>query len=418
MKKKIIIGLVIVVAALIAIKVLTGNGKELKMNTTTVKEETVELVVTATGYVQPVDKVEVGTQVSGVIERIYVDFNSQVKRGQLLAELDKSTLLENLKKSQASVSSAESDLDFAQKNYDRVQQLYDAKAATQTSYEDATNRLTQAKTSLTNAKANLQQAQVNLGYAEIYSPIDGVILDRAVEQGQTVAASFNTPTLFTIANDLKRMKVEAAVDEADIGQVRLGQAVRFTVDAYPDDVFAGTVQQIRLQPTVTSNVVTYTVIIEAPNPDEKLFPGMTASITVIVKSEKGAVVPVSAFNFTPSPEVMEKLNIQSSQEEVKPEKPAGQGTHPQHTGSQREAPKSVWVKTDGKAIHNELETGLNDGVFVIVNKGVNVGDTIILSASLEKKSKDTGKAASNPLMPRRPGGTRQGGPGGPGGPPR
>ena len=389
MKKKIIIGLVVVFVGFILVKSLTGNGKELKMNTATVREETVEIVVTATGYVQPVDKVEVGTQVSGVIERIFVDFNSQVKRGQLLAELDKSTLLENLKKAQASVSSAESDMDFAQKNYDRVQQLFDAKAATLTSYEEATNRLTQAKTSVANAKANLQQAQVNLGYAEIYSPIDGVILDRAVEQGQTVAASFNTPTLFTIANDLKRMKVEAAVDEADIGQVRLGQTVRFTVDAYPDDTFAGTVQQIRLQPTVTSNVVTYTVIIEAPNPDEALFPGMTASITVIVKSEKGVVIPVSAFNFTPSPEVMEKLNIQPSQQE---------------------ASKSVWVKTNGKAIQNQLETGLNDGVFVIVNKGVNVGDTIILSASLEKKNKNTGQAAN--LMPRPPAG-RQGGPGGP-----
>jgi HlyD family secretion protein len=383
MKKKIIIGLIAVVIAVIGFKALTGNGKELKLNTAVVRDEMVEITVTATGYVQPVDKVEVGTQVSGVIEKIYVDFNSQVKRGQLLAELDKSTLSEKLVQAKASVSSAESDLQFTQQNYDRVKQLYDAKAATQTSFEDAINRLAQARTSVANAKANLQQAQVNLGYAEIYSPINGVILHRAVEQGQTVAASFNTPTLFTIANDLKRMKVEAAIDEADIGQVRLGQNVRFTVDAYPEDVFAGTVQQIRLQPTVTSNVVTYTVIIEAPNPDEKLFPGMTASVTVIVKTETGAMIPVSAFNFTPSAEVMEKLNVQPSQEE------------------QQVKTKSVWVKADGKAIHNELETGLNDGVFVIVTKGVSVGDTIILSASLEKKSKNSGEAVN--LMPRRPG---------------
>ena len=411
MKKKIIIGLIVLVVAGITVKMLTGDGMELKMNTVTVKEETVELVVTATGYVQPVDKVEVGTQVSGVIEKIYVDFNSQVKRGQLLAELDKSTLSERLVQAKASVSSAESDLKFAQQNHDRVKQLYDVKAATQTSYEDAVNRLTQAQTSVSNAKANLQQAKVNLGYAEIYSPIDGVILNRAVEQGQTVAASFNTPTLFTIANDLKRMKVEAAVDEADIGQIRLGQAVRFTVDAYPDDVFAGTVQQIRLQPTVTSNVVTYTVVIEAPNPDEKLFPGMTANITVIVKSEFGAVVPVSAFHFKPSPEVMERLKIQLPQgeQQEKPQtkptnKPAGQEANPQRARASREAPKSVWVKTEGKTVQNELETGLNDGVFIIVTKGVNVGDTIILSASLESKKKPAGKAVANPLMPtRRPG---------------
>ena len=368
MKKKIIIGLILIIAVFIGIKALTGNGKELKLNTTTVKEETVEITVTATGYVQPVDKVEVGTQVSGVIERIYADFNSQVKRGQLLAELDKSTLSENLAQAEARVTSAESDLRFARQNHDRVQQLYDVKAATQTSYEDVVNRLAQAETSVTNAKAGLKQARVNLGYAEIYSPIDGVILNRAVEQGQTVAASFNTPTLFTIANDLKQMQVEANVDEADIGQVRTGQDVRFTVDAYPDDIFAGTVKQIRLQPTVTSNVVTYTVIVEAPNPEEKLFPGMTASITVVVKSETGVVVPVSAFNFSPSVELMEKLNIQQEHE-------------------QRNHQRSVWVKADGKTVQHELETGLNDGIFIIVTQGVSMGDTIILSASLEKKSK-------------------------------
>ena len=408
MKKKIIIGIIVVALAAIVLVLLTGKGKELKMNTTIVKEEIVEITVTATGYVQPVDKVEVGTQVSGVIEKIFVDFNSQVKKGQLLAELDKATLRERLTQAQASVSSAESDLKFAQQNYDRVEQLYEAKAATQTSYEDAVNRLAQARTSSTNAKANLQQAQVNLGYAEIYSPIDGVILDRAVEQGQTVAASFNTPTLFTIANDLKRMQVEAAVDEADIGQVRVGQEVRFTVDAYPGDVFDGTVKQIRLQPTVTSNVVTYTVIVEAPNPDEKLFPGMTASITVIVQSEKGAVVPVSAFKFNPSADVMEKLNIQQKQEQSNNQQMVNQPGNKQ----------SVWVKTEGKAIHQDLETGLNDGVFVIITKGVNVGDTIILSASIEKKSKNSGQAASNPLMPRRPQGQQnrpQGGPPGGGG---
>ena len=418
MKKKIIIGLIIIAAIVTAVIVMKRDGKELKMNTTTVREETVEITVTATGNVQPVDKVEVGTQVSGVIEKIFVDFNSQVKRGQLLAEVDKSTLLENLKKAQATVSSAESDMDFAQKNYDRVQQLFDAKAATQTSYEDATNRLAQARTSVTNAKANLQQAQVNIGYAEIYSPIDGVILNRAVERGQTVAASFNTPTLFTIANDLKQMQVEAAIDEADIGQIRVGQDVRFTVDAYPDDIFGGTVKQIRLQPTTTSNVVTYTVIIEAPNPDEKLFPGMTASVTVIVKSEKGLVVPVSAFNFNPTDDVKEKLNIQQPKgdEQSKPPRPAGQENQPQRTGFQREAPKNVWIKSGDKATLNRLETGLNDGVFIIATKGVNLGDTIILSASLEKKVKNTGKAADNPLMPRPPGG-RQGG-GGQGGPPR
>ncbi len=407
MKKKIIIGLIIVVVATIVVVAMTYKGKELQLNTTTVKEETVELTVTATGYVQPVDQVEVGTQVSGVIEKIYVDFNSQVKKGQLLAELDKSTLSEKLTQAQASQVSAESDLTFAQQNYDRVKQLYDVKAATQASYEDASNKLAQARTSVTNAKANVYQAKVNLGYAEIYSPIDGVVLNRAVEQGQTVAASFNTPTLFTIANDLKRMQVEANVDEADIGQVRLGQTVRFTVDAYTDDVFSGSVSQIRLQPTVTSNVVTYTVIIDAPNPDEKLFPGMTASVTVIIKSETGAVVPASAFNFKPAPEILEKLHIQMPQDQQGEGKPVERVTQGQRPQGQQKAAKSVWVKTDGKTVHKNLETGLSDGVFIIVTEGLNVGDTIILSASLEKKSMKTNKAAANPFMPQRPGGGRR-----------
>ena len=414
MKKKIIIGITIIAAAGIAVMVLMGDNKELKMNTAIVREDIVEINVTATGNVQPVDKVEVGTQVSGVIEKLYVDFNSQVKRGQLLAELDKSTLSERLVQAQASVSSAESDLKYAEQNYNRAKQLYDANAATLTSYEEAVNRLAQAQTTVSNAKANLQQALVNLGYAEIYSPIDGVILNRAVERGQTVAASFNTPTLFTIANDLKQMQVEADVDEADIGQIRVGQAVRFTVDAYPDDMFTGTVKQIRLQPTVTSNVVTYTVIIEAPNPEEKLFPGMTASVTIVVKSETGAVVPVSALNFSPSEEVMEKLNIQAPQGNKPPE----QGTQMQRPPVQREAPKNVWVKTADKTFPRLLETGLNDGVFIIVTNGVHVGDTIILSASLEKKTKKGGDAAANPLMPRRPPGGGQGGPPPGGGPPR
>ena len=384
MKKKIIIGLIISSTIVVAVIMMTRNGKELKMNTTTVREETVELTVTATGNVQPVDKIEVGTQVSGVIERLYVDFNSQVRRGQLLAELDKSTLSERLVQARARVSSVESDMRFAQQNHDRVKQLYEANAATLISYEDAINRLVQAQTAIANAKADLQQAQVNLGYADIYSPIDGVILNRAVEQGQTVAASFSTPTLFTIAADLKQMQVEADIDEADIGKVSVGQDVRFTVDAYPDDVFEGSVRQIRLQPKNISNVITYTVIIEAPNPDEKLFPGMTATVAVIVYSEKGVVIPVSAFNFRPSAEVMEKLNIQPQQE-------------------QRNNRRSVWIKNNDTAVSRQLETGLNDGVFVIVNNGLSVGDTIILSASVEKKGNND-KETANLFSPPRHGG--------------
>ncbi|MDR0682928.1 MAG: efflux RND transporter periplasmic adaptor subunit [Dysgonamonadaceae bacterium] len=382
MKKKtvIIIG-VIVIAGIILFFLLKGNGsKELRFNTAQVQENTVEITVTATGYVQPVDKVEVGTQVSGVIEKIFVDYNSQVKKGQLLAEIDKSTLIERVTQAEASVTSAESDLKYARQNYNRVKQLYDVKAATEASYEEAVNRLAQAETSLANAKANLHQAQVNLSYAEIYSPIDGIILDRSVEQGQTVAASFNTPTLFTIANDLTKMQVEADVDEADIGHVRVGQPVRFTVDAYSNDTFDGIVNQIRLQPTVTNNVVTYTVIVSAPNPEEKLYPGMTASITIITQTEKGLTVPAEALNFTPTPEIYARLKM-------KPEMPDF-------------TKKTVWLQMPDSIVRQEIKTGLSDGVNTIVTGSLKAGDKVVLSTY--EGNAGMSEMPANPFMPRPP----------------
>jgi HlyD family secretion protein len=388
-KKTIIITIVaVVVLAALAIVLLTSGNGEWKINSTKAEEKEVEMTVTATGYVQPVDKVDVGTQVSGVIEKIFVDFNSQVKKGQLLAELDKSTLIEKVSQAQASVSSSQSDLTYAQQNYDRIKMMYDAKAATQASYEDAVNKLTQAKTALTNAKANLHQAQVNLSYAEIYSPIDGVVLNRAVDQGQTVAASFNTPTLFTIANDLTNMQVEADVDEADIGQVKVGQKVSFTVDAYPDLTFDGKVNQIRMQPTVTSNVVTYTVIVEAPNPDEKLFPGMTANITITTEIEKGLAVPTEALSFTPTEEMMKGLQINPKEITAK------------NKGKQ----SAIWIKNGETISQRKVKIGLNNGVSTIIKDGLKTGDTVVLSISkMSKADKSNGEAVKNPLMPQRPG---------------
>ena len=407
MKKKIIIS----ISSLIIVLVIgffafnKSGGQELKLNTATVTEEAVQLSVTATGYVQPVDKVDVGTQVSGVIEKIFVDFNSHVKKGQLLAELDKLTLNERVIQAEASLNSAQSELIYAQQNYNRNKQLYDVKAATEASFEEATNRLAQAETSVSNTRANLHQAKVNLAYAEIYSPIDGVVLNRAVEQGQTVAASFNTPTLFTIANDLKKMQVEADVDEADIGQVKVGQDVTFTVDAYNDDTFTGKVNQIRLQPTVTSNVVTYTVIIEAPNPDEKLFPGMTASVTIITKFETGLVIPVEALNTRFDEEVMKRLNISgppTPPASVPPAfTPPMQASGPQRARRPDNGPTGVWVKSTQGIVRKPVQTGLSDGVFTIVGEGLQKGDTIVLSASFVKKNEVKNNAA-NPFMPGPP----------------
>ena len=291
MKKKknwILILVIFMLGAIAAIFIFGKKGQyQTVVDTQAVTTGTVETTVTATGEIQPVYKVEVGTQVSGIVKKLYVDYNTQVKKGQLLAELDKSTLQEQVKQSKANLSTSSSNKDLAQKSFDRVKTLYEKKAATQEEYDQAESSLKQAQNQLVTARSNYENALTNLKYAEIYSPIDGVVLSKSVEEGQTVASSFSTPTIFTIANNLAEMQVEADVDEADIGMVKNGQSVTFTVDAFPNDLFTGTVKQIRLEPTVTNNVVTYTVIIEAPNPDGKLYPGMTANVSIVVESQTG-----------------------------------------------------------------------------------------------------------------------------------
>lgn len=389
-KKKLKITLVascVIIIAVVTI-LLTGGETRASFNTATIREGTVETTVMATGYVQPVEVVEVGTQVSGVIEKIYVDYNSQVKKGELLAQLETNTLMEKVNQAKASVRAAESDLSYATQNYKRVKTLYEADASTQASSEEAINRRNQAETVYENAKATLNQAEVDLSYAYIYSPIDGVVLDRAVNTGQTVAAAFSTPTLFTIAEDMTKMKVEVDVDEADIGQVQVGQQVHFTVDAYPNDTFTGTVSQLRLQPVVTSNVVTYTVVVNAPNPDENLLPGMTAEITIIVASEKGLLVPVEALNFQMDEEVVEDFDIAGEIENDK---------------------RGVWIKSGDKIERKQIVTGLGDGIFFIVDSGLSEGQEVILSASAMEKQADK---KSTSLLPAPPGGRNPGGPNG------
>ncbi|MDR3217433.1 MAG: efflux RND transporter periplasmic adaptor subunit [Dysgonamonadaceae bacterium] len=344
MKKRtvtIIITASIAVVGLLAF-MLTGN-KEVQYQTETAIKGNLSITVMATGYIQPVEEIEVGTQVSGVIEKIYADYNSHVKKGQLLAELDKLTLQEKLNQATAQLSRAQSELTLSNRQYDRVKQLYEAKAATEVAFEEALNRKEQAEMVLKDAQANLSQAKVNLSYASIYSPIDGVVLKRAVNIGQTVAAMFSTPTFFTIAEDLTKMQVEADVDEADLGQVKLGQHVTFTVDAYPGETFAGTVSQIRISPKVTNNVVTYTVIVNAPNPEEKLFPGMTASIRINIQSEEGILVPVEAL-------------------------------HVEMHGR-----ASLRVKSNGNIEERNIQTGISDGVFVVARSGVEEGEEVIVS---------------------------------------
>lgn len=361
MKKKIVwsvIGVVLLSVVIFSVY-QSMKPKELDVRTAKAEKGILEISVTATGYLQPVLKVDIGTQVSGIVEKLHADFNTEVQKGDLIAELDKSTLSERVTQTEAALSDAKSNLEFAQSNYDRVKKLFDAKAAPLTSMEEAINRLNQAKNSVKNAQANHNQALVNLSYGDIYAPISGRILNRAVDEGQTVAASFNTPTLYTIANDLKKMQVEADVDEADIGQVKLGQKVIFSVDTYPGEEFAGEVSQIRVQSKVTANVVTYVVIISAPNPDEKLLPGMTANVTIVTNSPEGVLVPSEAVYFRPDSVMLaDKLiptNLTSKQEKI-------------------------WVQTAEGIIPKEVKTSVSDGVKVIVLKGIEEGETVVLSA--------------------------------------
>lgn len=278
------------------------SDKTYVYETAVVKKGSIVNTITATGTVQADTTVLIGTQVSGVIKKIYVDFNSHVKKGELLAELDKTPLQTQVQQAQASLDDSKSEVAFQTATYERYKALLDKKLVAQADYDQVKYSYDKALANLKTAQAGYDKAIVNLNYASIYSPIVGVVLNRAVDQGQTVAASFSTPNLFTIGNDLTQMQVQVNVDEADIGLVRTSQPVDFTVDAFPNETFKGSVRQIRLQPVVTANVVTYTVIVNAPNPEKKLMPGMTANITVLVqKLDSVLVVPGKALRFTPDP---------------------------------------------------------------------------------------------------------------------
>ena len=378
MKKKTriwIIVVAVVVVAVVAVAILTKPKEVAVVNTETVTEGSIENTVTATGEIQPVYKVEVGTQVSGIVEKMYVDYNSTVTKGQLLAELDKSLLQEQVKQAKANLSTTSSSRALAQKNFDRIKTLYEQKAATQEEYDQAETSLEQAKNQYITAQSDYDRSLTNLKYAEIYSPIDGVILSKAVEEGQTVASSFSTPTLFTIAKNLTDMQLEAKVDEADIGQVKEGQQVTFTVDAFPGEVFKGTVRQIRLVPTVTSNVVTYTVIIDAPNDEGKLYPGMTANITILVQEERGHIIPLETTQYSIDPATAARL--------VK------EGYTIENEQPEQEA-KSVIVAEGKKLTRRTVTVGINDGANVIVTSGIDEGDEIVRSVEFIKPNKKQG----------------------------
>ncbi len=352
--------------------------------------QNISSLVTCTGSLEPITKVEVGTQVSGRVEKIYVDYNSEVTKGQLLAELDQTVLSANLSSAQSSMASAKSQLDYQQKNFERYKALYEKQLVSSADYESAQYSYETAENNYTVSRNNYQTASTNLGYAKIYSPIDGVVLSREVEEGQTVAGSFSTPTLFTIANDLTKMRVIANVDEADIGNVAQGQRATFTVDAYPKAVFDGEVTEVRQSATTSNNVVTYEVVINAPNPDLKLKPGLTATVSIYTLEKNNVLtIPTEALSFSPD------------------NAPA----QPQTSGKQR-----IWVLDGTQVAPREVETGSQSSTLTEVVSGLSEGEKVVVSgssdAALPTSDKDTTGNSNNssPFMPQPP---RRGGGGGP-----
>jgi HlyD family secretion protein len=422
MKKKILIIIGAIPLALIAILVFKPFSKkkaEYTFDTVKVEKGSITNTVTATGTIEAIQTISVGTQVSGLIDKIYVDFNDNVKKGQILAKLDETALKAQVDQSQSQVNQAQAQLDYEGATYNRLKALFDKNLIAQADFDQAVYNYENAKAALSNAKSALDRAKVQLAYATIYSPIDGVVLNRAIELGQTVAASFSTPELFTIANDLTQMKVETSVDEADIGKVNNGQRVEFTVDAYPDLKFEGTVSQVRLQPVTTNNVVTYTVILSAPNPDKKLMPGMTASATIYVEEKQNTlIVSGKAIRFTPKADylktMMSKVKMpaggpNTAQSGMSSMPFTGQGmptgtppagiAFPTAAAGSDVVIKNIWVKAPKDGISPvPITIGIDNGSSVEVLSGLKEGDEVVISMS------NTGTAAA----------TRQnGGPGGP-----
>lgn len=355
---KIWIAVVVIVIVAVAAWAMSGGKKEEDIN---FKEEKVALKtlqnsVTATGTIEAVTSVTVGTQVSGIVNKLYVDYNSQVKKGQVIAELDKTNLLSELNTAKANLASAQSSLNYQAANMERYKTLYKKGLVSADEYENALLTYRQAKEQVASSKENVQRAQTNLGYATITSPIDGTVISKSVEEGQTVAASFNTPELFTIAKDLTNMQVVANVDEADIGGVKEGNRVTFTVDAYPDDTFEGTVKQVRLEATTTNNVVTYEVVISASNADLKLKPGLTANVTIYTQERSGVLaVANKALRFTPTKETVGKdMKIVDCKGKNK-----------------------VWTLNDKTLTAHPVTIGQSDGINTEITKGLKQGDKIV-----------------------------------------
>ena len=400
-KKKIIsLAVGVIIVAGIAIWAFGGQAKKRKVvyETATVDRANISNSVTATGTIEPVTEVEVGTQVSGIIDRLYADYNSVVTKGQLIAEMDKVTLQSELASQKATYDGAKAEYEYQQKNYERNKGLHEKQLISDTDYEQSLYNYQKAKSAFDSSKASLAKAERNLSYATITSPIDGVVISRDVEEGQTVASGFETPTLFTIAADLTQMQVVADVDEADIGDVEEGQRVSFTVDAYPNDVFEGKVTQIRLgatssssSTTTTTTVVTYEVVISAHNPDLKLKPRLTANITIYALDKQGVLsVPAKALRFTPA------VPLVGSNAVVKD----CEGEH------------KVWTREGDTFTAHPVSIGISNGIVTEITGGINEGtqivsDAVISTGAETAVAEGQGDGERSPFMPGPPGNNKK-----------
>ena len=374
------VGAVAVIA--IVVWALSGGKKEeeVTFESAKVERQNIHTTITATGTIEPVTSVTVGTQVSGIVSKLYVDYNSVVKKGQVIAELDRTNLTSELNRAKAELTSAQSTLSYETANFQRYQTLFNKGLVSANDYESAKLSYEKARQTVNSARESVQKAQTNLGYATITSPIDGVVLSKSVEEGQTVAASFNTPELFNIAQDLTDMRVIANIDEADIGGVKEGQRVTFTVDAFPDDKFEGTVTQVRQEATTTSNVVTYEVVIGAPNKDLKLKPGLTANVTIYTLEKNDVLaVPSKALRFMPNEALLKK-------------------------GEQIEdvdAPQKVWTMEGNTFKAHKVETGITNGMLTEIISGIKEGAEVLVDFNISGgEAEQAGQQAQNPFMPR------------------
>ncbi|MDA3837720.1 MAG: efflux RND transporter periplasmic adaptor subunit [Candidatus Delongbacteria bacterium] len=388
-KRKYLLGLIILLVvvgvSLLYSKMQTGES-DFIVSTVKVSKGSISNTITATGRLQATNTVIVGTQVSGVIEKLYADFNSDVKKGQLIAELDKSILQSNLENIEADIEKTKANYDYQKSRYEQNKELFEQGFLAQSDYDLVIFNYKTSKADVKSANANLTKAQKNLNYASIYSPIDGVVLNRAVEEGQTVAASMSTPELFTITNDLSTMQVEASIDEADIGLLMLDQRVEFTVDAFPDMEFEGKVSEIRLQPNESSNVITYTTIISVNNPDYKLKPGMTASITIYIEEANDVLlISEKATSFTPERHIMDAYMSSLNEKFERSEKDNSDDTKQrserplENMQELDDSHKVVWIKDGDQIRPSVIETGIGDGANIEVVSGLEEGSLLITS---------------------------------------